>query len=119
MSGYGDAFSAVGFDIRVHGTWHAVIHPDVPRIPNIGLVVDETLFHPGDALLLPVHAPWSTVGDLIDYVREAASRDAYAVHDGALNDVGTVVIEGFLGDRGPSLPARFRRLAPGASVRIG
>lgn len=112
----------------MHGTWHAVIHPDVPRIPNIGFLVDRSLFHPGDALtvpatpvgtlLLPVHAPWSTVGDLIDYVREVAPRTAYAVHDGALNDVGTTMVEGFLGERGPGVPARYRRLAPGASVRI-
>ncbi|MFA3877766.1 MBL fold metallo-hydrolase [Streptomyces sp. MMCC 100] len=127
-TGDGDAFSVAGFDIRVHGTWHAVIHPDVPRIPNIGFLVDETIFHPGDALtipatevgtlLLPVHAPWSAVGDLIDYTREVAPRHAYAVHDGALNDVGTAMVEGFLGERGPGVPARYRRLAPGASVLI-
>ncbi|MFJ3696302.1 MBL fold metallo-hydrolase [Streptomyces sp. NPDC090052] len=128
-TGDGDAFSVAGFDIRVHGAWHAVIHPDVPRIPNIGFLVDEALFHPGDALtvpgtpvgtlLLPVHAPWSAVGDLIDYLREVAPRDAYAVHDGALNDVGTAMVEGFLGERGPGVPARYRRLVPGASVRLG
>jgi L-ascorbate metabolism protein UlaG (beta-lactamase superfamily) len=128
-TGGGDTFDVAGFDIRVHGTWHAVIHPDVPRIPNIGFLVDQSLFHPGDALtvpgtpvdtlLLPVHAPWSTVGDLIDYVREVAPQDAYAVHDGALNDVGTTMVEGFLGERGPGVPARYHRLDPGASVRIG
>ncbi|QHC33049.1 MBL fold metallo-hydrolase [Streptomyces sp. HF10] len=128
-TGDGDAFSVAGFDITVHGAWHAVIHPDVPRIPNVGFLVDGALFHPGDALtvpgapvgtlLLPVHAPWSTVGDLIDYLREVAPRDAYAVHDGALNDVGTAMVEGFLGERGPGTPARYHRLAPETSVRIG
>ncbi|MEU8171094.1 MBL fold metallo-hydrolase [Micromonospora sp. NPDC049004] len=128
-TGDGDAFSAAGFDIRVHGTWHAVIHPDIPRIRNIGFMVDGTLFHPGDALtvpdapvgtlLLPVHAPWSTVGDLIDYVREVAPRDTYAVHDGALNDVGTAMVAGFLDERGPGLPGHYRRLTPGASVQVG
>lgn len=127
-TGDGDAFGVAGFDVQVHGTWHAVIHPDVPRIPNIGFLVDRSLFHPGDALtvpatpvgtlLLPVHAPWSTVGDLIDYVREVAPRTAYAVHDGALNDVGTTMVEGLLGEQGPGVTARYRRLAPGASVRI-
>ncbi|MEU2246936.1 MBL fold metallo-hydrolase [Streptomyces sp. NPDC019224] len=129
VTGEGDAFDAAGFGIRVHGAWHAVIHPDIPRIPNIGFLVDESLFHPGDALtvpdgpvttlLLPVHAPWSRVGDLLDYVREVAPRDAYAVHDGALNDIGTAMVEGFLGEHGPGVPARYHRLAPGASARIG
>ncbi len=127
-TGEGDAFGAAGFDVTVHGAWHAVIHPDVPRVPNVGFLVDGALFHPGDALtvpgasvgtlLLPVHAPWSTVGDLIDYLREVAPRDAYAVHDGALNDIGTTMVEGFLGERGPGVPARYHRLAPDTSVRI-
>lgn len=127
-TGEGDAFSVAGFDVTVHGTWHAVIHPEIPRIPNVGFLVDGALFHPGDALtvpdapvgtlLLPVHAPWVTVGDLIDYVREVAPRDAYAVHDGALNDVGVNMVEGFLGERGPEGPARYHRLTPGASVHM-
>ncbi|THA59544.1 MBL fold metallo-hydrolase [Streptomyces sp. A0958] len=128
ITGDGDALSVAGFDITVHGAWHAVIHPDIPRIGNVGFLVDGALFHPGDALtvpgtpvgtlLLPVHAPWSSVGDLIDYLREVAPRDAYAVHDGALNDTGTAMVEGFLGERGPGVATLYHRLAPGTSVRI-
>ncbi|MFI9227530.1 hypothetical protein [Streptomyces rimosus] len=72
-----------------------------------------------DTLLLPVHTPWSTTGHLSDHVREVAPRDAYTIHDGALNDIGTAMVGGFLGERGPGVPARYRRLAPGATVRIG
>ncbi|MFD7667528.1 MBL fold metallo-hydrolase [Streptomyces sp. NPDC059788] len=127
--GEGDAITAAGFDVRVHGAWHAVIHPDIPRVANIGFLVDGALFHPGDALtvpdapvgtlLLPVHAPWSTVGHLIDYVREVAPQDAYAIHDGALNDIGTAMVGGLLGDRGPGTPTRYHRLDSGTSVTIG
>lgn len=127
--GEGEAFEAAGFDVRVHGAWHAPLHPDIPRVPNVGFLVDGTLFHPGDALtvpgspvdtlLLPVHAPWSTIGHLIDYVREIAPRDAYAVHDGALNGTGTAMVGGFLGDRGPGTGAAYHRLAAGESVEIG
>ncbi|MEV0281164.1 MBL fold metallo-hydrolase [Streptomyces sp. NPDC050610] len=127
--GEGDAFTAAGFEVTVHGAWHAEIHPDIPRVANIGFLVDDALFHPGDALtvpeadvetlLLPVHAPWSTVGHLIDYVREVAPRDAYAIHDGALNDIGTAMVGGFLGDDGPGAGARYHRLPPGATARIG
>ncbi|MFE9608728.1 hypothetical protein [Streptomyces sp. NPDC006012] len=65
-----------------------------------------------------MHAPWPAVGDLTDHLREVAPRDAYAVHGGALNDLGTAMVEGFLGERGPGVPARYHRLAPGTSVRI-
>ncbi|MCK2218699.1 MBL fold metallo-hydrolase [Actinomadura sp. ATCC 31491] len=127
--GEGAAFGAAGFDVKVHGAWHAVIHPDIPRITNVGFLIDDVLFHPGDALtvpdaavgtlLLPVHAPWSTTGQLIDYVREVGPRDAYAIHDGALNDVGTTVLGGILGEHGPGTTARYHRLTPGASAQIG
>lgn len=51
--GNGDAFSAAGFDVTVHGELHAVIHPDIPRITNVGFLVDGSVFHPGDALTVP------------------------------------------------------------------
>ncbi|MGJ3561611.1 MBL fold metallo-hydrolase [Streptomyces sp. INA 01156] len=54
--GHGDAFTAAGFEIQVHGELHAVIHPDLPRVTNVGYLVDGgALFHPGDALTVPDH----------------------------------------------------------------
>lgn len=53
--GDGDAFEVGGVSVTVHGELHAVIHPDVPRVGNIGFAVDGRLFHPGDALTVPPH----------------------------------------------------------------
>lgn len=127
--GEGAAFAAAGFDVAALGTWHEVIHRDIPRVGNVGFLIDEVLFHPGDALtvpdvavdtlLLPVHGPWSTTGQLIDYVREVGPRQVYAIHDGALNDVGTAMVGGFLGDNGPVVGARYHQLPVGASITIG
>ncbi|MDJ1134500.1 MBL fold metallo-hydrolase [Streptomyces iconiensis] len=127
--GEGAAFTAAGFDVGVLGTWHAVIHPDIPRVGNIGFLIDGALFHPGDALtvpdvavdtlLLPVHGPWSTTGQLIDYVREVGPRQVCAIHDGALNDVGATMVGGLLGDNGPGIGARYHHLPAGASVAMG
>ena len=86
----------------MHGELHAEIHPEIPRIPNIGFLVDGQVFHPGDALtvpdepvttlLLPLHAPWSRTADLIDYVRAVHADQAFAVHDGLLNDAGLALV---------------------------
>jgi L-ascorbate metabolism protein UlaG (beta-lactamase superfamily) len=123
--GAGDAFSTAGFDVHVHGELHAVIHPDLPRVRNIGFLVDGDVFHPGDALtvpdervenlLLPVHAPWSKLGELIDYVREVKPSQVFALHDGLLNDTGLQLTSGWFGERGPGTGAPFTRLAPGES----
>lgn len=126
--GNGDAVEIAGFDVHVHGELHAEIHPDLARIANIGFLVDGQVFHPGDALtipdepvatlLLPVHAPWSRTADIIDYLRAVHADQAFAVHDGLLNDTGLGVVGGLLGERGPGTPTPFSRLAPGDSVEL-
>jgi L-ascorbate metabolism protein UlaG (beta-lactamase superfamily) len=126
--GHGDAVSVAGFDVHVHGELHAEIHPDVPRIANVGFLVAGRVFHPGDAftvpdepvttLLVPLHAPWSKTGEVIDYVRAVHADRAYAVHDGLLNDTGLALVAGLLGERGPGTPTPFSRLAQGDSVEL-
>ena len=126
----GEAFSIDGrFDIQVRGEWHAVVHPDVPRILNVGFLVDGLVFHPGDAftlpaqpldtLLVPVHAPWSKVAEVIDYVRAVKPRQVIPIHDGLLNDVGLALVDGLLGERGPGIGAEYRRVANAASIELG
>ena len=126
--GHGDAVTVAGFDVHVHGELHAQIHPDLPRIPNVGFLVDGLVFHPGDALtvpdepvatlLLPVHAPWSKGSEVIDYVREVHADQAYAVHDALLSETGLGLMAGLLGERGPGTPTPYSRLAPGDSVEL-
>jgi L-ascorbate metabolism protein UlaG (beta-lactamase superfamily) len=126
--GDGDALTVAGFDVHVHGELHAQIHPDLPRIPNVGFLVEGLVFHPGDALtvpgepvptlLLPMHAPWSKVAELIDYVRAVDADQAFAVHDALLSETGLGVVSGLLGERGPGTPTPFSRLAPGESVEL-
>ncbi|MEV6687686.1 MBL fold metallo-hydrolase [Streptomyces sp. NPDC051130] len=104
--GHGDAFEAAGFEVRVHGELHAEIHPDMPRITNVGYLVDGSLFHPGDALtvpgepvetlMLPVHAPWNKIAEVIDYVREVKPRRAIDIHDAYLADLARPVYDNVL-----------------------
>ncbi|MGP3689271.1 MBL fold metallo-hydrolase [Streptomyces sp. IBSNAI002] len=108
--GHGDTFSAAGFDVQVHGELHAVIHPDIPRITNVGFLVDGSLFHPGDALtvpeapvdtlMVPVHAPWNKVAEVIDYLREVKPRRAIDIHDAYLSDIARPVYDMALGSLG-------------------
>ncbi|MFJ9322926.1 MBL fold metallo-hydrolase [Streptomyces globisporus] len=123
--GDGDAFSAAGFDVTVHGELHAVIHPDIPRITNVGFLVDGSVFHPGDALtvperpvdtlLLPVMAPWSKISEVIDYVREVKPRRAIDVHDALLTDLARPVYDHQIGALGG---ADHGRLAPGGTTEL-
>jgi L-ascorbate metabolism protein UlaG (beta-lactamase superfamily) len=118
--GHGDTFTAAGFDVQVHGELHAVIHPDLPRVTNVGYLVDGAVFHPGDALtvpghpvdtlLLPVMAPWNKASEVIDYVREVKPRRTLDVHDALLTDLARPIYDTHLANL---TPAEHLRLAPG------
>src|SRR5918998_1025224 len=107
--GDGDAPTVAGFDVQVHGEWHEVVHPELPRVHNVGFLVGGLVFHPGDAftvpgtpvatLLVPLHAPWCKASEVIDYVRAVDADQAWALHDGLLNDTGLGLMGGLLGER--------------------
>ncbi|WP_405845844.1 MULTISPECIES: MBL fold metallo-hydrolase [unclassified Streptomyces] len=124
--GHGDTFTAAGFDVQVHGELHAVIHPDIPRITNVGFLVDGgRVFHPGDALtvpdhtvetlMLPVMAPWSKISEVIDYVREVKPQRAYDIHDALLTDLARPIYDMQIGALGG---AEHLRLAPGEAADL-
>jgi hypothetical protein len=51
-------------------------------------------------------------------VRAVDADQAYAIHDGLLNDAGLGIVSSLLGERGPGTPTPFSRLAPGDSVEL-
>lgn len=90
----GDALD-LGVRVDVLGTEHAVIHEDIPRIPNVGYLVGGRFFTPGDALTvpdadvevlgLPTAAPWLKLSEAVGLLRSVAPRRAFPVHDGVLS----------------------------------
>jgi L-ascorbate metabolism protein UlaG (beta-lactamase superfamily) len=84
----------VGTEVTVHGVNHAVIHPDIPVVPNAGYLVSGRLFHPGDAftvpavpvdvLCLPTGAPWLKAAEAVEYLRAVAPRVAVPIHEAVL-----------------------------------
>lgn len=91
----GDRFD-LGVDVQVVGADHAVIHPDIPMISNVGYLVGERLLHPGDALTvpeqqveilaLPTVAPWMALAEAVDFLRALAPAVAVPIHDAPLRD---------------------------------
>jgi L-ascorbate metabolism protein UlaG (beta-lactamase superfamily) len=126
--GDGDTFSINGIEVEVHGELHAVIHPEIPRITNVGYLVGGQLFHPGDALtvperpigtlLLPAHAPWSKTAELIDYVREVRPAGVIPVHDALLSDLGRSLVANLIGGGGPQTGATYNRVRDGETVEL-
>jgi L-ascorbate metabolism protein UlaG (beta-lactamase superfamily) len=84
----------LGTQIRVFGRDHAMVHPDVPVIPNVGYLVAERLFHPGDSftrpdvdveiLGVPTAAPWMKAAEAVDYLRAVHPQVALPIHEALL-----------------------------------
>ena len=84
------------------GGRHAVIHRDIPRIGNVGMVLtapgEPTFFHPGDELdtvpdgvdilATPAHGPWCAMKETIDFVRAVGAPQGFLIHDGLINERG-------------------------------
>jgi L-ascorbate metabolism protein UlaG (beta-lactamase superfamily) len=122
----GDIFVAAGMTVRVHGGQHAVIHPDIPRIVNVGFAIDGPdgpIYHPGDAfhvpdeqiatLFVPVSAPWLKLAEAIDFARAVGPERAFALHDSLLVDAGQQMVTGHMTRLSGT---HYTRLEPGTTV---
>jgi L-ascorbate metabolism protein UlaG (beta-lactamase superfamily) len=122
----GDELALGPFAVTVHGSQHAVIHRDIPGIPNVGYLIDG-IYHPGDAyfvpevtvslLLLPTSGPWMKIGEAADYVRAVHPQQVVQIHDILLSDIGQQVAGGLLGEQGlTGLP--LTQIAAGKSLSV-
>ncbi|HEY6494483.1 MAG TPA: MBL fold metallo-hydrolase [Trebonia sp.] len=106
----GDELTLASFNVTVHGRVHAVIHPDIPTIANVGYLVNGSLYHPGDAffvpevpvsvLLLPTSGPWMKIGEAADYVRAVRPQQIVQIHEALLSDIGLFLASSLLGEQG-------------------
>ncbi len=106
----GDSLTVAGCTVTVHGETHALIHPDIPAVPNVGYLVDGTVYHPGDAyfvpdatvetLLLPTSGPWMKLGEAADYVRAVRPQRIVQIHEMLLSEIGLNLAGMILGEQG-------------------
>jgi len=95
----GDTIEVDGFTLRFFGGTHAVIHSSIPVIDNLGVLVNDTLFYPGDSftvpkdvavdvLAVPCGAPWLKIAEAIDYVLAVQPKRTFPVHEMVLSVAG-------------------------------
>ena len=118
--GPGESFEAGGLAVRTFGGQHAVVHPSIPVVANVGYLVAERVFHPGDSftvptapvdtLLLPISAPWSKVAEVVDYLVAVRPRQATQVHDVVLSDPGRSLTTGLVTSFADRFDVDFRPL---------
>lgn len=103
----GERFQAAGFDVEVFGGQHGLLHPTVPVVQNNCYLINDTVYHPGDSvivptkpvrlLLVPIHAPWSSTADAMDFIVSVRPPKAIQIHDALLNEHGLSFVEAHVG----------------------
>lgn len=124
---HGDHIEAGPFSLRFFGSKHAVIHESMPIVDNVGVLVNDELYFPGDAftvpddmkvgtLAVPTSGPWLKVGEVIDFVAAVAPRRCFAVHEMLLSDVGKSYLKNQLVQSMELLGGDVIQLEPGESL---
>jgi L-ascorbate metabolism protein UlaG (beta-lactamase superfamily) len=91
----GDSISVAGTSLTAVGGTHAMIHADIPIIPNTGFLVDNGAFYyPGDSFFvpdqeidvlgLPTAGPWLKLSEAVDFFRAIGPRVAVPIHESLL-----------------------------------
>ena len=96
--GPGDTVDLDPFRLEFFGGQHAVIHKTIPVVDNVGVLVNGSLYYPGDSyavpradvnlLAAPIGAPWLKIGEAMDFVLAVKPKMAFGTHDMTLSVIG-------------------------------
>ncbi|GAA1991415.1 MBL fold metallo-hydrolase [Microbacterium pumilum] len=95
----GDTLDLDPFRLEFFGGKHALIHETIPVVDNVGVLVNDAFYYPGDSyavpkgasvrlLAAPVGAPWLKIGEAMDFVLAVAPRQVFGTHDMTLSVIG-------------------------------
>lgn len=103
----GEKLAVEPFNLVFHGGQHALVHQDIPVIENIGVLINDLIYYPGDSfvlpgtpvdtLLLPASAPWMKMSDAMNFLATLKPRQAIPTHDAILSDEGKAIADSLLG----------------------
>lgn len=94
----GEGVKVGAFQLEFYGGKHATIYADMPAVANVGVMINDRLYYPGDSfalperevevLALPVSAPWMKISEAIDFAKAVKPRMIFPTHDAVLSDFG-------------------------------
>lgn len=116
------------FRLRFTGGEHAVIHTSYTPVANLGVVIDDALYYPGDSfalpgavvhtLALPVSAPWMKISEAMDFLAEVKPMRVFPTHDAILSETGHQLVDRMLATVSESINAKYERLPFGQTVEL-
>ncbi len=117
-----------GFDLEFFGGQHAPIHPDWPKFPNVGVLVNDKLYYPGDSfdgpnrsvevLALPDSGPWYKLEHAIDLLLSVKPKICFQTHDHLVSEAGKNVNTHFLTQACEKSGTQLKQLKAGQSLEV-
>lgn len=124
----GETVEAGDFTLSFVGGEHALIHASIPRIANLGVIVDDSLYYPGDSFALPdrpikvvavpASAPWMKFAEAMDFIAAVKPARAFPTHDVLLSEIGISLLDSMLGSATEANGGNYERIALGSSIDI-
>jgi hypothetical protein len=125
----GDTQQAGPFNLEFFGEKHAEIHSLKPVADNIGVMINSSVYYPGDSLTtpdrpvsilaLPANAPWLKMSESIEFLKAIAPASCFfRTHDGLLSDNGKTVYDTWLNTAAEAFGLTYKPLEPGESIEI-
>lgn len=116
----GDRVTVGPFEFEFFGGTHALIHESMPRVQNVGVLINELVYYPGDSfdgpgreidtLAIPAAAPWMSIGQAMDFLQAINPRFVFPTHDAIYSDAGRGFADNLLGGVAKSIGADYKRL---------
>lgn len=116
------------FKLEFFGGDHAVIHPATPVVQNVGVLVNDAFYYPGDSFTLPhrdIHtlavpaaAPWMKIQEAMDYLTDVKATLNIPTHDAVLSEAGQSFHDMWLQTAAESIGVQYRRIHPGEMIEI-
>jgi L-ascorbate metabolism protein UlaG (beta-lactamase superfamily) len=122
----GDTFDIGPFHLEFFGGKHAGIHPSIPQTVNVGVLINDLLYYPGDSLTLPgrpvdtlalpVAAPWLKISEAMDFLMQIRPRLAFPTHDAILSDIGKELVDGRLSATAKEQDTTYQRITEAITI---
>ena len=122
----GSGIAVGSFHFEFFGGEHAEIHPAIPHIANLGVMVNDTFYYPGDSftlpekpvnvLALPVSAPWLKLSEAIDFMLEVHPKTVFPTHDALSSANGDTIIDGLVGMFAEKNDIQYQRLSESVEI---
>lgn len=127
--GAGTVIELGAFQLRFFGGTHAIAHPRLPNVDNVGVLVNGAFYFAGDSLVVPedvqvdtlavtAGAPWMKISEAMDYIEQVRPRQTFGTHELVLSPAGIRLANLRLKDATDWVGGVFHPLEPGDTITI-